>query len=410
VPGTTIPCYEGPEGTEGIGICRAGTKTCLPTSEGFGACEGEIRPASEVCSNDIDENCNGGDDGDVDSDGDGWIACGGDCCDTATVNCPNPTHVNPGALEVSGNGIDDDCDPSTADDAPPPDCSSAALFSEVAPLDMARSMELCQTTTANPPLAFKKWGVVNAAFRTASGADPGERLSDMRSQQSAVLQNYGVTFPMRGATMAGMSTGVMRDQSDGGFSGLNTSFSSGIEQGPSAYLAAHGGVLPSSAACGSTCNGGTRVADSVNLRLVVRVPTNVNAFSLRHRFFSVEYLNLCSGFNDRALELLTSLAPEIPQDRNIAFDSFSDALTAYGTHFESCAPRACYTCPLGVAGLAGTGLTSAGGAGTVWLETTAPVVPGETITLELMVFDVGDGGQDSIVLFDDFRWVPISGT
>ena len=44
------------------------------------------------------------------------------------------------------------------------------------------------------------------------------------------------------------------------------------------------------------------------------------------------------------------------------------------------------------------------GGGTVWLQTTAPVLPGETIVFELMVFDVSDPILDSLVLLDDFEW------
>ena len=29
-PGEVTSCYDGPEGTAGVGICQAGTRTCLP--------------------------------------------------------------------------------------------------------------------------------------------------------------------------------------------------------------------------------------------------------------------------------------------------------------------------------------------------------------------------------------------
>ncbi len=35
----------------------------------------------------------------------------------------------------------------------------------------------------------------------------------------------------------------------------------------------------------------------------------------------------------------------------------------------------------------------------------APVVPGETVDLDLMVFDVGDDQVDSLVLLDGFEWI-----
>jgi cysteine-rich repeat protein len=44
------------------------------------------------------------------------------------------------------------------------------------------------------------------------------------------------------------------------------------------------------------------------------------------------------------------------------------------------------------------------GGGTGWLTATAPVVPGETIELDLMIFDVTDNITDSLVLIDGFEW------
>jgi hypothetical protein len=48
---------------------------------------------------------------------------------------------------------------------------------------------------------------------------------------------------------------------------------------------------------------------------------------------------------------------------------------------------------------------SSTGGGTVWLNTTAPVVPGETITIDFMVFDVSDCILDSLALLDQFEWL-----
>jgi hypothetical protein len=44
------------------------------------------------------------------------------------------------------------------------------------------------------------------------------------------------------------------------------------------------------------------------------------------------------------------------------------------------------------------------GGGTVWLQTTAPIVAGETMVLELMIFDVSDNILDSLSLLDAFQW------
>lgn len=58
-PGTNTSCYSGPAGTEDVGMCRAGTKNCLPDGTGFDACEGEILPSTEVCTTAADEACDG---------------------------------------------------------------------------------------------------------------------------------------------------------------------------------------------------------------------------------------------------------------------------------------------------------------------------------------------------------------
>lgn len=61
-PGSMEPCYMGPAGTDGVGICHAGMHTCNPDGNGFGACMGAVVPeAAENCATAEDEDCNGSD-------------------------------------------------------------------------------------------------------------------------------------------------------------------------------------------------------------------------------------------------------------------------------------------------------------------------------------------------------------
>jgi len=55
--GTSRACYSGPEGTQGVGVCSAGTQTCQ--SPGWTACSGEVLPAEEQCDNGLDDDCDG---------------------------------------------------------------------------------------------------------------------------------------------------------------------------------------------------------------------------------------------------------------------------------------------------------------------------------------------------------------
>ncbi|HET9552766.1 MAG TPA: MopE-related protein [Anaeromyxobacteraceae bacterium] len=57
VNGTSRGCYDGPAGTIGVGLCKAGTQTC--SGGAWSTCQGEVTPQKEICNDGIDQNCNG---------------------------------------------------------------------------------------------------------------------------------------------------------------------------------------------------------------------------------------------------------------------------------------------------------------------------------------------------------------
>jgi hypothetical protein len=59
LPNSTASCYTGPAGTSGVGVCKAGTKTCNAQGTAYGTCTGEVIPAAENCSTPGDDNCDG---------------------------------------------------------------------------------------------------------------------------------------------------------------------------------------------------------------------------------------------------------------------------------------------------------------------------------------------------------------
>jgi hypothetical protein len=113
--GTTSSCYGGPAGTAGVGLCHAGTQTCVAGPGGVGSmlgpCTGAVTPAPEVC-NGQDDDCAGGvdngnpgggapcDGADTDSCIEGFLACTG-----GSVICNDMTS----STTETCNGIDDDC-------------------------------------------------------------------------------------------------------------------------------------------------------------------------------------------------------------------------------------------------------------------------------------------------------------
>src|SRR5262249_35919255 len=58
-PGQIGSCYTGPAMTENVGLCHAGTRVCNADGLGWGACTGQVVPATEVCANGADDDCDG---------------------------------------------------------------------------------------------------------------------------------------------------------------------------------------------------------------------------------------------------------------------------------------------------------------------------------------------------------------
>jgi hypothetical protein len=410
-PGATQPCYPGPAGTDGVGPCQAGTQNCNMAGTAWSLCTGFVVPGPEACGTNVDEDCSGVADDVPDIDNDGWTACDNDCCETV-MDCSDPALVNPGAFEELNNMVDDDCDPASSDTVAPPACSTSADFSSVTAFQLTQAMDLCQFTTAMPPLAQAKWGVVNAQLLRPDGTTPpAGQLNNMRNVQTAIMTAYGTggIVPQQGATMAGISSGYMGDANDPGAPVTSGNQYGYAQNPPAAYLAANGGVLPGSQGCAGACPNGFGANDGVNLRLDIRVPTNALSFSYQFRFISAEYFSYqCSAWNDFYLALLQTGAPGIPLDNNISYDALLNPLSVNNGFFDICDPNGgvgCSSCPAGLGPLSGTipSMPTAGG-GTVWLQTTAPVLPAESMVLELMIFDVSDDWLDSHALLDGFSW------
>jgi len=103
----------------GPDCCDNGTESSLGCSTQTAA---DINPGTvEICGDGIDQNCDGVDPPcmcttDEDSDGHLALSCGGDdCCDSgaeASLGCTAATAngIHPGAVEICGNAIDEDCD------------------------------------------------------------------------------------------------------------------------------------------------------------------------------------------------------------------------------------------------------------------------------------------------------------
>jgi hypothetical protein len=370
----------------------------------------------------------------VDADGDGWTTCDGDCCDSPQ-DCANPAQVNPGAIDLPGNLVDDDCN-GVVDDAPTT-CDMGLASDSANSNDYAKALDLCQVTTEAPPLAQRTWGVISAELLLADGTGAPAAAS------TSIRPNFGTDLaPQAGASFVVLSTG--NAAAEGQTNPPHSPFQvlSGPGEGtssaaPADWLAANGGAFPTAPGCPAAA--GTAANDPAMLKLRIRVPTNARSFSVSAFFLSSEFPEyVCSPFNDVFVALLDStFVPGMgetanPADKNIAVYHSVSGTYPVGVNLAhgntglftqcvngttGCASGAVSgtinTC-VGTSQLAGTGFegTDPGdcdpnsliGGGTGWLVLSGNVTPGETMEIRFAIWDTSDHLYDSVVLLDDWVW------
>lgn len=394
-----------------------------------------------------------------DCDGDGWLISEGDCCDKPGACGQKPELVNPGALELVGNGFDDNCNGMTDlfDTQDTVACDSGLFQNSSIAANYARAMGICRTTSDAPAAKKDKtWGLVSAVLLKANGA----LLEDTKAR--SIRTGFGAISPKvtEGTSLAVLSTGIAADATQtnpgpngGAPAGYNVSNlhdpASLVDiatcSDPECISDWFGSEnlplkaknqLPTSPTCTPTgLMKPNEARDSVMLALRLRAPTNARAFSFNTYFLSAEYPEfVCSSYNDQFVALVdTPSGPASPipnpPDKNLLTYSESGKKwpvginVAHGTSlFSVCeselANPTCWdkdvdskSCSMGPLQLGGTGFekpssgTCLVGGGTHWLTAGGNVVPGELVVLRFVLWDVGDASFDSTALLDGFRWL-----
>lgn len=303
----------------------------------------------------------------IDADKDGVNACD-DCND-------NDPSVRPGAFDVPGNGVDDDCDGKIDDVAT---CDTGLASDSSDPLDMAKAMDICdKNATASWPT-----------------------LADARAHQ--VAADWGSVFmPRLGASLAALSSGIAADKDDTKpmFDGAATP-QQGTDFGKTGATFP---VSPMSFACGNaTYQDPATANDYTELKVQLVVPVNARSFAIDAAYLTAEAPEaVCGGtwntFDDPAFILLDSQA-------------FKGNVATGGAHGRALSVKSGLLTRTTGTALAGTGMDkdmgngALAGSATDWMTFEAPVVPGETITLRFVVMDLADGVMDTQLLVDHFRW------
>jgi hypothetical protein len=330
----------------------------------------------------------------ADADGDGFSVDQGDCNDC-------DANVNPGAIEVEitepdmmGNvpePSDEDCDGNVDNVALP--CDAGIALDDNDPYQAAAAIGLCKTS-----MGVGDWGIVDAQYTRTNGNILNAPL------QHGILQFYGPNVsPLEGDRVLVLSSGRARIPGQANACGSETCNGSGLSSAPAGFPQ----DVP-------LCAGVNTIYDDIALEVTLRAPTNATGYAFSFDFYSFEYPEwVCTAYNDQFIALVDPPPPG-SINGNISFDAMTNPVSVNVAFFEVCSG-----CPLGTAELLGTGfdvwdtyllppLQNAGA--TSWLATTAPVDPGELVTIRFAIWDTGDQQWDSTTLIDNFRWIADGGT
>jgi Putative metal-binding motif len=271
-------------------------------------------------------------------DDDGFSVAEGDCDDFSAL-------VNPGAYDVPGNGIDEDCEGGDALAA----CDAAIDLASADAFDAARAIDLCARTEESS----RRWGVISARWTAPDGM--GAPLNPLAY---GILPSFGPAFAPRGGDrMLAISSGVARAADQPGF----TQDCSDIMPASSANLPA--GFDGSSPSCPEGTSV-TTVTDGVALELRIRIPSNANALTFDSAFFTNEYpVYICSSFNDFFQVLVQPRRSGATGD-NVVFDLDGNAVSVNNSMLRACEAGIhagkSFDCPLGFEPLLGTGYDNCG--------------------------------------------------
>ncbi len=468
----------------------------------YNTCIGQVLPSYDyVCDANrpnLDMDCNGIPEMKQDGDGDSYPICGSkgelvDCCDNERMcRTTRPDLVYPGkAYDCYGNEIDDNCNGVTDEDVDkacddgttclpdepnctvscekiPGTCSSTNDYKFTArdekadmrgaALALVNAMDVCVEHVTEES---GKPGLIEYSLTQIGSSNSSSGASVYNGQVNVVEGMYGAhdakIKPREGTTFAMLSTGYAIDANDGASNDKAWDSDGFVDENsdlaaiPEPYSSAHNGRLETHLAC-FTHSENSQLYDTVHLHLKLRAPESVFSLKFDFRFFTQEYpAFVCSDYNDFFIALLTDETgrPLVKDslDGNISFDEAGNPISVNNAFFTTCAPyqcgiggkckanmtcnpdtNECIECRNGYEELYAytktpfTGTESNGskyhpeasdwaddlqdvkGGATAWLRTEAPVKPGEVFNLDFYIWDTGDPRYDSTVILDNFQW------
>ena len=267
---------------------------------------------------------------------------------------------------------------------------------------------IAETLTGLTPLALANAlgacspSLTSASFLLSDASAPNATaLDQMANSQSAILDAFGTggMVPTAGGAMVALSTGKSREEGQSNWTAPeNGSTFRGPNAGPPVFMAAHH-QIPTGVSCPIVS---LNFYDSITLRVTLTVPQGATRLAFDWRFVVSDFPEWgCTAFKDYFLAIVSTGSSEsLPADRNVVIDGLGFPVTV-----DSPEMVICNGCSAGSGALTGTGYGTSDAAATQWHTAYVPVVGGETLVLDLVAMDTGDGTFDNLILLDGMRWL-----
>jgi hypothetical protein len=373
---------------DGDGSGPSASERCLCEPEGDhkvqigGDCDDnnpEVGPLMpELCDN-ADNNCNLLSDEGCDDDQDGYCDADMPIIGTPSV-CPNGPNdcydysaaVYPGAVEIPGDGIDNNCDGIKEGEDGEIDCSCANACTGQTPSDFLCAIDMCcQNLVINQGTTSPTGDDINGAWGAVSHyGNGGNDLS-----------------PFKGGSYGVIGSGAYGDTNHQDY--LTGSGTAADPFGPD------------------------QMNDAVEVYVTMKAPDGATGFSIDYIFMSAEYHEwVGTSFNDKFYIILEAASTNGGAPTVVNYTTCSNPGSYYddiidGQKMCYIAINAAFTepCPNAPTNITGTGHEcGSGGSSTGWLTTTWPIVGGETMKLTFHIHDTADQAYDSQAVIDNLSW------